>query len=248
MFDHEYTNAEPMADDVFARGDRRPNGGTCRSVRDSSDTLNVRLDGPRGSRIAWAIALLENPRCGVIRLGLRRRIVAANDRARDILRRREGITEEDGLLRAAWPEDDSRLQALLAEALPRSGGQGASGSTVIGRSASPPLVLHVCPIGPAGDLRQGSNAALVLAVDPAARGDIDARRVEALLRLTPAESGVAVALAEGRTVGEIALDTGRSETTVRWHLKQIFARHGISRQVDLVKLVLSVADIGGPPH
>ena len=44
----------------------------------------------------------------------------------------------------------------------------------------------------------------------------------------------------GRTVRDIAAMTGRTEDTVRWHLKKIFRKQGISRQVDLVRRVLSL--------
>ena len=53
---------------------------------------------------------------------------------------------------------------------------------------------------------------------------------------------VAAWLAEGRTVREIAISTGRKEKSVYWHLEQIYAKRGISRQADLVRLVLSVAE------
>ena len=124
---------------------------------DTSDSRNVRLDGPHGSRIAWAIAdsvdgdggssaqvvtikrllphlrqfvrvrqalvdaralgssliaLLENTRRGVIQLDLRGRIVAANDRARSLLRSGDGLTDEDGLLHASLREDGARQQTL----------------------------------------------------------------------------------------------------------------------------------------
>ena len=55
------------------------------------------------------------------------------------------------------------------------------------------------------------------------------------------ESRVAVLLAEGMSVREIAITTGREESTIRSHVKRIFAKHGLSRQADLVRLVLSLA-------
>ena len=259
----------------------------------AGDSLNVRLDGPRGSRIVWAIgdpvdsrgwsfervgtierllphlrqfvrvrqalvdaralgsslaALLENTRCGVIQLDPRGRIVGANDRARNLLRKGEGLTDRDSLLRASAAEDDRRLRTLLARALPRFGGQGASASMTVGRPDSQPLVLHACPIGGGGaELRPSRVAALVLVVDPVGRGDIDANQIQALLGLTRAQSRVAVSLAEGGTIGDIARATGRSETTVRWHVRRVFAKLGVSRQVDLVKVVLAVPDVPRTP-
>ena len=42
-------------------------------------------------------------------------------------------------------------------------------------------------------------------------------------------------------VGEIAAATGRRESTIRSHVKHMFAKHGLSRQAELVWLVLSLA-------
>ena len=150
-------------------------------------------------------------------------------------------------MRAWSPADDAELQMLLRRALPRIGDQGVSGSMTLTRpSVSPRLVLHISPVGGAQlDFRPLRVAALVLVVDPVSRARVDADLVSVLLGLTAAESHVAAMLAEGKTVREIAVATDRSEKTIRWHLHHICSKHGISRQVELVQLVLSLADI--PP-
>ena len=56
---------------------------------------------------------------------------------------------------------------------------------------------------------------------------------------------MAVMLAEGNTLGDIALATGRSKGTVGWHLRQIFAKNRISRQVELVQLIQSLSAVAG---
>ncbi|MDE0178563.1 MAG: PAS domain-containing protein, partial [Gammaproteobacteria bacterium] len=128
------------------------------------DGLNVRLDGPRGSRIVWGIAdpsdgkgwstdqvdmvarllphvrqfvrmrhalvearglqttlerLLDNTRAGVIQLDRQKRVVAANDRARELLCQGTLLSDRAGLLHLAVPIDNSHLQRLLDRALPR---------------------------------------------------------------------------------------------------------------------------------
>ena len=45
-------------------------------------------------------------------------------------------------------------------------------------------------------------------------------------------------LAEGKSLREVAAATGRKDTTIRWHLRQIFAKRGIARQAELVRLEL----------
>ena len=128
----------------------------------------------------------------------RGRIVAANDRARDVIRTGEGLFDEDGFLHARSAEDDAQLQAVLARALPPFGVQGAAGSTMVSRSfPQPPLALHVNPVGrPETDLRVWPVAALVLVADPASRTRIDPAVAEEALGLTGMESRVAVLLAE----------------------------------------------------
>ena len=41
--------------------------------------------------------------------------------------------------------------------------------------------------------------------------------------------------------GNRVVITGRGESTIRSHVKHMFARHGLSRQAELVRLVLSLA-------
>lgn len=191
--------------------------------------------------------LLDNSKSGVIQLDWRGQIVATNDAAQDILRRGDGLSDQSGILRAWSPSDDADLQELLGRALPSFGDQGVSGSMTVRRpSILPRLALQISPVGSSQqDFRPLRVAAIVLVVDPARRTRIDPELVAEALGLTPAESQVAVVLAEGKTVQEIAAATGRKESTIRWHMHHICSKHGISRQVELVQLVLS---LGGIPR
>ena len=196
---------------------------------------------------ASLVDLLDNVRAGVIQLDRRGRVVAANDRARVLLNARDGLRDEDGHLRAALPRDDAALQRLLARTLPLLGGPGEGGSMPLRRPGTRSrLVLHVSPVHDPGTVfDRGRVGALVLAVDPADRAGIDPERVGKALGLTPAESRVAIALAEGGTVDDIAIATGRSWNTVKWHLQHIYAALGVSRQFELAQLVASLSDLPG---
>ena len=191
-------------------------------------------------------ALLDNARIGVLHLDRRGRIIAVNDRARGILRHGKGLSDRDGVLGAHQPADRLRLERLLAVALPTSGGAAVSGSMVLGRpSGLPPLVVHVKPVGvPQPDYGARHVAALVLIVETGGGGRIDPDLVARTLDLTPGESQVAAWLAEGKTVRDVAQATGLTEATVYWRLRQIYQKKSISRQVDLVRLVLSIAEFG----
>ena len=101
------------------------------------------------------------------------------------------------------------------------------------------------PVGvPQPDYGGRHVAALVLLVEPHHRHRIDPGLVGAALGLTPGESQVAAWLAEGRRVADMARDTGHSRRAIYWHLQQIYQKLHISRQADLVRLVLSVAGQG----
>ena len=171
--------------------------------------------------------------------------MAANDRARDLLRTGDGLFDEGGFLYARTPGDNAELQRLLTRALPPFGAQGAGGSTMVTRSSVlSPLVLHVNPVGrQETDLRVWPVATLVLVVDPAGQIRIDPAVAAAALGLTGMESRVAVLLAEGMNVREVAAATDRRESTIRSHVKHMFDKHGLSRQAELVHLVQSLAGV-----
>ena len=191
--------------------------------------------------------LLGNRRAGVIQLDRHGRIAEANDRARALLNWGDRLSYRDGALCTPSLEENTTLQKLLGRVLPLYGDRGMSGSMVMTHpDGAWPTVLHAIPVEDAEmSFRSLRVAALLLIIDidPKRQVRIEPDLVAATLGLTPAESVVAALLAEGRTIREIARATGREEETVRWHKKHVFSKLGVSREVDLVRLVLSVADI-----
>ena len=197
-----------------------------------------------GALGASLMELLETTGSGIIQLDRRGRIVEVNDRARDLLRSGDGLFDERGFLFARTLEDNAHLQELLKRALPPYRTQGVSGSTVVSRASALPLVLHVNPVDrQESDIRVWPVAALMLVVDPASRRRIDPAMAEAALGLTGMESQVAVMLAEGMSVSNIAAATDRKESTIRWHVRNMFTKLGLSRQTDLVRLLMPLAGV-----
>ena len=84
----------------------------------------------------------------------------------------------------------------------------------------------------------------MLIAEPGRQHRVNPDLVARTLELTPGETQVAVWLAEGKSVRDMAEATGRTERAIYWHLQQIYQKHSISRQADLVRLVLSLAELG----
>ena len=187
-------------------------------------------------------ALLDNNRAGVIQLDRGRRIGATNDLALALLRQGDGLFDEDGVLRARLPADDETLQRLVGRAIPPYPVQSAGGSMTVTRSNGiTPLVLHVSPVEkPETDFRPQRVAAFVLIVDPRRKARVDPELVAAMLGLTPMESEVAVMLAGGLTVREIAKASGRGMNTIRWHVWNICGKLRVTRQLEIARMVLSL--------
>ena len=62
--------------------------------------------------------------------------------------------------------------------------------------------------------------------------------IEKLFGLTPTEAYLASLLANGFTLQEAAIKLDITENTVRSYCKRIFAKMGINRQADLVRIIL----------
>ena len=198
--------------------------------------INARAHG------ATLSAMLDSTGCGVIQLDRRARILAANDRARSLLRTRNGIYDEEGCLHAVSPAENVELQAVLGGALPRFGAGGQGGSVVLrcgGKGSL--LVLHITPIGHRAEVRTSGVAAFVLVMEPLGHAHVDLRLVAEILGLTRMEARVAAMLAQGHRLREIAARTGTGYGTLRWHLQNIYAKCGVSTQAQVVHLVTSLS-------
>lgn len=278
--------------DLYTEVERKTSATYNEAMRrtDTQNSLNVRLDGPSGTRVVLSLGdpvdpggwvseqtrmiklllphlrefvrfrhalveaqalgnslagLLDVAGTGVMHLDRRGRIIAASDSAARLLRQRDMLIYKDDALQGVDPADDAKLQLLLERALPQFGRQGAAGSMTVGQPLdSPQYVLRVCPVGGRlTDFESRRVAALVLVQDPAREWRIDAEHVASTLGLTPTESSIAVMLANGSSRREIAAAMRRQVATIDWHLKHIYGKHRISRQADLVRLVLSVSSV-----
>lgn len=79
------------------------------------------------------------------------------------------------------------------------------------------------------------------------RGPLGARMSKAALRriypLTEAEADLALELAAGRSIGDVALRSGRSRNTLRTHLARLMEKTKTNKQSELVKVLCDLASV-----
>ena len=194
------------------------------------------------ARVEAALAqqLLDRLPCGLLLLGADGRVAEANRSARDLLATGDGLA-----LKAARLEclDDAagRGLAAMVHAAARGLLNGVGGVVAVPRpSGKADYVVSVARC--VGELARalGAKATVVVTVaDPARAVGVDATMLRRLWDLTAAEAQLALALADGATLEEIASRTGISQETARVHLKRTLAKSGTHRQSELVRLILT---------
>lgn len=188
------------------------------------------------------LGLLETNGIGVIQLDRNGRILETNVQARKLLISGKLLFDSEGALYARSPIDNAKLQQMLSSALPVHNAQGVGGSMMMALpQTNASLLLHLHPVGDTeSEIRSRPVAALLLIMNPIDGAIVDIETVASALNLTEMESQIAVLLTRGNSVNEIAAETGRKESTIRHHLKNVFTKHRLARQSDLVRLVLAL--------
>lgn len=196
--------------------------------------------------LATALAdVLDNLTAGIFLLDSQCRVVHANSAGRvllaadDVVRSVAGqlVTcsmEANRTLREALAgRDDGLLPAANDHAMPL---QSPTGERYVGHLLPLSSVLRNC----SERAVDAAGALLLRKVSLAGRsyGELIARTFD----LTPTELRVLLSIVEIGGVPETAAALGIAETTAKTHLHRIFAKTGVSRQADLVKLAAGFAN------
>jgi len=165
-----------------------------------------------------------------------------------LLAERDGIYLRGKELCLASGAGNRALREALAHVISaqRSGAADLVRALRVPRSAGRSdlgLVIRPAPPGERGEGQSGPCAAVFIS-DPDLREPASQQILGELFGLTPAEANVAILLARGLSLAEVAQAQGITQNTARVQLKSVFAKTGASRQAELVRLVLkSVASL-----
>jgi DNA-binding CsgD family transcriptional regulator/PAS domain-containing protein len=186
---------------------------------------------------------LDALRLGVVLANEEAGIVHANRAAEAMLRAKGPLRDAHGALRAERPAATAELREAVSAAARNEAGIGKAGLAVrLSDDYEAPVVAHVLPMS-GGEIRtrlEPQSVAAVFINTPLDEA-LWARTFVSAYKLTPAETRVMREILSGKTVVEAAAELGIAATTVRTHLNSIFAKTGVSRQSELIKLAAAVA-------
>lgn len=165
----------------------------------------------------------------------------ANERARDLLTRSEGIRKSGGAIAACDLETSIRLQTLVRHALDiRDGAASAMAPQLLllPRQGKAALVATVSRLPPDDEVARAGIAAICI-LDPDRNSCAMAEALFRAYGLTQSEAHLAVQIVAGLSLNDAAVRMRVSQQTARTYLKQAFWKTGTHRQADLVRRVLN---------
>lgn len=177
------------------------------------------------------------------------RVHSCNSVAEDIFSRKDGVCLQDNRILIEHRGSHEALEKMIGEAIAAQ----LSRSTSLARAMRIPrssgaqdLGVVVRPIT-ASEWAEGQSSPCVAVFisDPQINEGASKQLLAELFELTPAEANLAINLAQGINLAEFSEAHNVSQHTARAQLKSIFSKTGVTRQAELVRLVLkSVASLG----
>lgn len=190
------------------------------AVRDGEVTLAAlaaALD-----RLSISIFLLEET--GEVRM--------TNEAGRRLAEQADGFSLTPGGLLARSATSSQSIRAALANILRDI---GTTQTIALERESGHPLVLQLSGLSLPGS---NSRHAIALVVDPDKQAEISPDVLASLFGCTSAEARLAAGLVAGKRLEEIGEEFGVKQTTITFHLKNLFQKTHTHRQADLVALLI----------
>jgi DNA-binding CsgD family transcriptional regulator len=175
-------------------------------------------------------------RFGVVVTDAKGEILRANSLAERMLRTGTTIVRVRNTLQARRSSANAELRAAIRLASKDESALGRTGLAVrLTQQGEAPVLAHVLPI------RRRSpeiNAAAAVFVGGVSTSGADAMAVA--YDLTQSETRLVDFLLGGKSMSEAAALLNISQNTAKTHLRHVFVKTGVSRQVDLARLAAKV--------
>lgn len=209
-------------------------------------TLHARLNHIESERDLYAGAI-DRLSVGTVLVDEHGQIVSQNSVATELLNEQDGIALVGDRLHFNQREQGEEFRKLVTEVLQQQSGgtpRLAAAMRLPRPSGRPDLGLVLKPV-PVSEWSEGRPRVAAFISDPQRQADTSKQIIRRLFDFTNAEAGLAMRLAQGLSLAEAAESLAVSQHTARAQLKSIFAKTGVSRQAELVRLIVkSVANLG----
>lgn len=210
--------------------------------------LHMRLNRMESERNLYAGAV-DQMAVGTILLDGDGKVLQMNRVAEQLVQGKDGVRLVNEGLQVGTPRDGQQFRQLVKQALLSQ--KGGNPSVVEAMRVQRPsgradlgVVVRSVPPGEWSEGKQYPAVAIFIS-DPEQESHAPQEIVRALFDLTPAETQLALLLANGLTLDEASEELSISRNTARAHLRSTFSKTGVTRQTMLVRLILrSVATLG----
>lgn len=210
--------------------------------------FHARLNRIESERDLYANAV-DRLAVGAIILDENGKLLKTNNIAQQMLEKKDGLVTHNDHLQVGNREQACEFQNLVEKVLLRQQDNkpGMPEALRVTRpSGRPDLGLVMRPI-PTSEWPEGQAcpSVVVFISDPELQPETSQQMITRLFGFTPAEATLAMLLTKGLSMAEASEHLSISQHTARAQLKSIFSKTGVSRQAELVRLIVkSVANLG----
>lgn len=201
--------------------------------------LHCRLSGLAQTRAA-AFAALDNIGIGYALVDRKGRLIFANGQCETILRSTKTIKISNGAMTSSDPILANRLRQLIHGACQLADGKVVKpeATVVITRPERLPITISTAPLPLNWHFEVPHQPCAIMFLCDPEIPTLGPVSLQDQYGLTRTEAAVALELAKGKSLSQIAISFGIGLGTVRSHLKKILSKTGTSRQAEVVTLIL----------
>jgi DNA-binding CsgD family transcriptional regulator/PAS domain-containing protein len=207
-------------------------------ISDALDLKSLRADMVQST--------LDGLACGVLLLNAQRRVLYANPSAGKLFQGDFGISMSGNAFHIQSPS----AEQSFAQAMNNLGNPGApSGPAIAAEGPGGKIVLTVIPVtgGRRRDVLSDPDSVAAVFIQTFTAAPLVPRdALGQAFGFTPAEIKVVMAMVQGFEPKAITDIMGVEESTIRTHIRSVFSKAGVSRQAELISLLMRVASPVGP--
>ncbi|MEM9439020.1 MAG: hypothetical protein AAGA73_01095 [Pseudomonadota bacterium] len=209
--------------------------------------------GDRLQRLSLENAALRNAfdylSDGILIISGDGKVITANRAADELIKSRDGLMTVSGTLTASHGPTADALRELIAKTARNKLGQSPQTAALPIPKPSGGRSLHLLamPVVTSMEAHFGflddTPSVFLMVTDPDLQPAPPEDRLRVIFGLTGAEARLSAALVTGLSIADYVEETGLTENTVRWTLKQIQAKTDCRRQANLVRLLATTATV-----